>query len=386
MRIGIDARFLVHGIGRYTVELLRQLATVDHESTYYVFTGEDERHRVDPFADLWSDRVRRVHLSGSLHSPSAQVSIPRAVLRHQIDLWHATSFPSPLWRACPFVVTIHDQAPRVDPRRLPYSRGLRGRIAPRYYRLMNAYAVRYARRVITVSEAARRDILQFHPRTPPDKITVIYHGVGTPFGPVPDAERRRVSAALALAHPYFLYVGTVNPGKNLVRVLEAFDTLCRQPGWSHDLVAVARTDTRYGDFYRYWDGYGSRDRVRLLDYVETPDLPGLYAGATALVFPSLHESFGFPLLEAFACGTPVVTSDTSALPEIAGDAALLVDPRAVSAIVEACRRLAGDPVLRSTLIERGFRRMEAFSWRRCAEETLRVYRRVLDEPSAARQP
>lgn len=386
MRIGIDARFLVHGVGRYTVELLRQLAAVDDESTYYVFTGEDKRHAIDPFADLWSDRVQRVPLSGSLHSPVAQVSIPRAAHRHRIDLWHATSFPSPLWRACPFVVTIHDQAPRLDPRRLPYQRGLRGRIAPLYYRFMNAYAIRKACRVITVSETARRDILRFHPRTPPDKINVIYHGVGAPFGPVPDVERRRACAALALENPYFLYVGTVNPGKNLMRVLEAFDTLRRQPGWSHHLVAVARTDTRYSDFYRYWDGYGSRDWVRLLDYVETPDLPGLYAGATALVFPSLHESFGFPLLEAFACGTPVVTSDTSALPEVAGDAALLVDPRSVSSIVEACRRVASDPALRATMIERGYRRLEAFSWRRCAEETLRVYRCVVDEQHAARHP
>lgn len=386
MRIGIDARFLVHGVGRYTVELVRQLATVDRESTYYVFTGEDERHGTDPFADLWSDRVQQVRLSGSLHSPSAQVSIPRAARRHRVDLWHATSFPSPVWRVCPFVVTIHDQAPRLDPRRLPYQRGLRGRIAPLYYRLMNAYAVRYARRVITVSEAGRRDILRFHPRTPLEKITVIYHGVGAPFGPVPDADRQRACAAFALAYPYFLYVGTVNPGKNLVRVLEAFDMLRRQPGWSHHLVAVARTDARYRDFYRYWDSYGSRDWVRLLDYVEAPELPGLYAGATALVFPSLHESFGFPLLEAFACGTPVITSDTSALPEIAGDAALLVDPRSVTDIAEACHRLAGDPVLRSRLIARGVRRAEAFSWRRCAEETLRVYRRVLDEQHPAGRP
>lgn len=377
MRIGIDARFLIHGIGRYTTELLRQLTTVDPESTYFAFTGEDDRHGADRLDDLWSDRMREVRVPGSLYSPAGQLAIPRAIRACGIDLWHATSYTTPLLCPCPIVVTIHDQAPRADRRRLPYRRGPRGLAYRFYYDAMNALAIRRARRIITVSEAARGDILRYHPRTPPESIRVIHHGVGAPFGPVAAGERQRVAAAFGLTRPYFLYVGTVNPGKNLVRVLDAFQTLCQEPGWEPDLVAVARTDRRYGEFYRHWDAYGARDRVRLLDYVSTPDLPGLYAGATALVFPALHESFGFPLLEAFACGTPVITATTGALPEVAGDAALLVDPRDTAAIAEACRRVATDGTLRSALIAKGFRRIEAFSWRRCAEETVAEYRRAI---------
>src|SRR5262249_8147512 len=141
--------------------------------------------------------------------------------------------------------------------------------------------------------------------------------------------------------------------------------------------AVARTDLRYRGFYRFWERYPGREAVRLLDYVEKADLSGLYSGARALVFPSQHESFGFPVLEAFACGTPVITSSSSALPEIAGEAALLVDPYSVEQIAAACRRLAGDDGLRQELVEKGFRRVRNFSWRTCAQQTLDVYEGVL---------
>jgi glycosyltransferase involved in cell wall biosynthesis len=135
-------------------------------------------------------------------------------------------------------------------------------------------------------------------------------------------------------------------------------------------------DPRYGDFYRFWEHFPGRDAVRLLDHVEKADLPGLYSGARALVLPSEHESFGFPVLEAFACGTPAITSNTSALPEIAGEAALLIDPYSVEEIAAACRRLANDDGLRQELIEKGRRRAQDFSWRRCAEQTLAVYEGV----------
>jgi glycosyltransferase involved in cell wall biosynthesis len=142
-------------------------------------------------------------------------------------------------------------------------------------------------------------------------------------------------------------------------------------------VAVARADPRYQDFYRFWEQFPARSEVHLLDYVEKTDLPGLYTGAHALIFPSLRESFGFPLLEAFACGTPVITSNTSALPEIAGGAALLVDPLSVRDIVATCERLATDVALRQELIEKGFRRVRDFSWRTCVQQTLDVYEGVL---------
>jgi glycosyltransferase involved in cell wall biosynthesis len=212
---------------------------------------------------------------------------------------------------------------------------------------------------------------------PPEKISVIYHGVSADFKPAGITEKARVRARHGLPPDYFLYVGTVNPGKNLIRVLEAFDVLQKTAGWKYKLVAVARTDLRYRDFYRFWESFPGRAGVHLLDYVEKPDLPGLYSGAHALVFPSLHESFGFPLLEAFACGTPVITSNSSALPEIAGNAALLVNPHSVEEITAACRQLTSDAALRQALVEKGFLRIRDFSWRTCAQQTLGVYEGVL---------
>jgi glycosyltransferase involved in cell wall biosynthesis len=375
MRIGIDARFLMHGVGRYAEELLTHLAALDDTHTFYVFTST--AYPQAPSLDrLAGDRLEEIPGRGSLYSLSGQIRIPYHVARRGMQLFHATSYPSPLIRFCPLVVTIHDQAPRLDRRRLPFQTGLRGLLARSYYDVMNAYAVRYARHIITVSEQAKRDILRFHPHLPPAKVSVIYHGVSADFKPATPAEQAKVRARHALPRNYFLYVGTVNPGKNLVRVLKAFDVLRRTSGWTHELVAVARLDPRYAEFYRFWERFPGRDAVRLLDHVEKADLPGLYSGARALVLPSEHESFGFPVLEAFACGTPVITSNTSALPEIAGEAALLVDPHSVEEIAEACRRLSNDDALRQELIEKGLRRARDFSWRRCAEQTLAVYEGV----------
>jgi glycosyltransferase involved in cell wall biosynthesis len=376
MKIGIDARFLMHGVGRYTEELLTHLAELDGRHTYCVFTSRSYP-RAPSLNHLWGTQFREIRGRGSLYSPSGQIRIPYQVARQGLQLFHATSYPSPLIRLCPLVVTIHDQAPRIDRRRLPFSTGPRGFMARTYYDAMNAYAMRYARHIITVSQQARQDILRFHPHLPPEKISVIYHGVSASFKPAERAEQARVRTRHGMPPDYFLYVGTVNPGKNLIRVLEAFDALQKTPGWRHKLVVVARADPRYRDFYGFWERFPGKAGVHLLDYVEKRDLPGLYSGAHALVFPSLHESFGFPVLEAYACGTPVITSSTSALPEIAGDAALLVNPYSVEEIVTACRRLATDAPLRQTLIERGFRRVRNFSWRTCAQQTMDVYEGVL---------
>jgi alpha-1,3-rhamnosyl/mannosyltransferase len=376
MRIGIDARFLMHGVGRYAEELLTHLAQLGGAHEYCVFTSRSYPQAAS-LSHLWGSRFKEIPGRGSLYSPSGQIRIPYHIARRGLQLFHATSFASPLIRCCPLVVTIHDQAPRLDRDRLPFSAGLRGFAARSYYDIMNAYAVRYARHVITVSQQARQDILRFHPHLPSEKISVIYHGVSASFQPSSPAEQARVRARHGLPADYFLYLGTVNPGKNLIRVLEAFDQLQQAPGWKHQLVAVARRDTRYRDFYRFWERFRGKAGVRLVDYVSKEDLPGLYTAAHALVFPALHESFGFPLLEAFACGTPVITSNSSGLAEVAGNAALQVDPRSVDEIAAACRRLAMDLPLRDELIAKGFARAREFSWRECARQTLQVYEGVL---------
>ena len=264
MKIGIDARFLMHGVGRYAEELLTHLAGLDGTHTYYVFTSHSYP-QAPSLNHLWGSQFQEIPGRGSLYSPSGQIRIPYHVARRGLQLFHATSFPSPLIRLCPLVVTIHDQAPRLDRRRLPFSTGPRSFMARTYYDAMNAYAMRYARHIITVSEQAKQDILRFHPHLPAEKISVIYHGVSAGFKPAEPAEQARVRARHGLPPDYFLYVGTVNPGKNLIRVLEAFDALQESAGWRHKLVAVARTDTRYRDFYRFWERFRGKAGVHPLD-------------------------------------------------------------------------------------------------------------------------
>jgi alpha-1,3-rhamnosyl/mannosyltransferase len=221
----------------------------------------------------------------------------------------------------------------------------------------------------------KKIFLRFHPHLPPAKISVIYHGVSAAFQTGDDLRNRPVCGRATVCRDYFLYVGTVNPGKNLVRVLEAFDAIAQNVHVDVQPGRRCPPRSRYGDFI----ASGSTSRPRCRPPAGSRGEGGLRAprqAQRALVLPSEHESFGFPVLEAFACGTPAITSNTSALPEIAGEAALLVDPYSVEEIAAACRRLANDDRLRQELIEKGRRRAQDFSWRRCAEQTLAVYEGV----------
>ena len=209
-----------------------------------------------------------------------------------------------------------------------------------------------------------------------EKITVVYPGRDEPLARVDPAP---VRARYGLAPDYLLHVGTLQPRKNLARLMEAAASLrarwpelqlvlAGQPGWqAGPILAQARAHS---------------DSVRLLDYVPDDDLPGLYSGARAFVFPSLYEGFGFPVLEAMACGTPVVCSNTSSLPEVAGEAALLMDPEDTAALAGAIGRLLEDTALRENLIARGLEQARKFSWERAAQETLAV----LDIAVGAKHP
>jgi glycosyltransferase involved in cell wall biosynthesis len=295
------------------------------------------------------------------------LSLPWQLRARRVDLLHA-AYIAPPWSPVDHAFTLHCSSPFVRPELFPPL--IRARLRTLIWR-----GLRSARHVICVSQNVL-DLAVEHYGTPRDRLSVIHNGVGAHFRPVPEAERRAVAAAAGVDGPYALFAGRFEPRKNMLRVIEAFDVFRREVAPEMRLVLAGR---------RTWQGDAVGELIRRLDlgrhvheigHVPNRELPEWYAGAEMFVFPSLWEGFGLPVVEAMACGTPVVTSNLSSLPEVAGGAALLVDPNSVPAIAGAMERLHRDAALRGRLRAAGLERATAFSWRRNAEQTLALYRRL----------
>jgi len=282
------------------------------------------------------------------------------------ELLYVPSHVIPIKCPVPAVATIHDVG-------YLWHRSAYTPLAWLLLHLGTLYNARTARLIIADSQATATD-LTTHLGVSPDRIRVAYLGAPRPReGPRPLEIRTRYR----LPERYFLFVGTLHPRKNLSRLLMAFARLAReQPGV--DLVLVGTSGVGAEAFRRQVETLAIANRVHWLGYVPDRDLPGLFAGAVAFVFPSLYEGFGMPVLEAMAWETPIVASNTSSLPEVVGDAGLLVSPYDVVALAEAMRRLLDDPLTRETLVERGRRRVSEFSWERCADAVERVFDEALD--------
>jgi glycosyltransferase involved in cell wall biosynthesis len=362
--IGIDASRTVlarrTGTERYSQEIIPALiaaAPVDRFVLYFnqppplglLPHSERVRWRVIPAPRLWT--VGRLSLEMAARPPDV-LFVP------------SHSLPPVTPRAT--VATIHDLGYLHFPGEHPAPTRLLRRLA-------NRWSARRATRVVAISGATRDDLVRYD-GVPADRISVVHHGHASWFKPVRDpALVEAVLARHQLDRPYFLFVGTLQPRKNLERLLAAFDTVAADhpdlllalvgaAGWQPERLQHALASVR------------ARDRVRQLGYVDDADLPPLLSGSLGLAFPSLYEGFGLPALEAMACAAPVLTSNTSSLPEVVGDAALLVDPLDVAAIADGLRRLADDPDLRRDLGERGLVRSAGFTWERAAQETLTVLR------------
>lgn len=293
------------------------------------------------------------------------------LLRHGIELLHVpTSYTLPLL-APRLVVTVHDYTLRKFPEFLPNP------IGRAYYRLMNAVAIRRARRIIAVSESTRSDILDFWP-TAASKTRTVLNGVAALFAPVRDQSiLAQVRRALALPERYILYVGTRKRHKNLPRLLEAYAGLTPEQRRRHPLVLVAPPDVRYPEVEATTRRTGITQDVLWRSDVPDQDLPAVYTLARFVVLPSLYEGFGLPVAEAMACGTPAIVARAGSLPEIGGDACLCVDPLDPANICRGLSRLLEDDALRAELAQRAQRRARAFSWDRAASEVTEIYREAL---------
>ncbi|MFQ6100789.1 MAG: glycosyltransferase family 4 protein [Anaerolineae bacterium] len=372
--IYLDISAAVHrraGLGRYAESLARALVAQPTNQLPLALFYNRERG-IEPLPGLAHVPTRTVALGykpwrmlvwlGQLGHIGFDRLLPGA------ELFHATEHLLLPLRGIPTVLTVHDLIFRHLP---AHHKPLN-----RWY--LNAGLPFYCRRathIIAISECTRRDLIAAYD-VPPEKVTVIYEAADSRFRPQPPETVAAVQARYGLPERYLLFVGTIEPRKNLARLLGSFEAVHAE-GLTDGLVIVGRRGWLYGDFFARLERSPVRDAVIFPGYVPDEHLPALYAGAQALALPSLYEGFGLPVLEAMACGTPVACSDTSSLPEVAGDAALLFNPNEVESITAALRRLLRDADLRTDLRRRGFEQAARFSWKRVAAETRAVYDRLL---------
>jgi glycosyltransferase involved in cell wall biosynthesis len=364
VRIGIDARKLHDfGIGTYIRNLLRQLARLDRETEFVVLCRADDRDAVGSLGE----NFRAIAETAGNYSLAEQVKVPLALRREKVTLFHAPHYVLPPLVRCRSVVTIHDCIHLMFPEYLP-SRG-----ALMYARTAIGLAARRAARVMTVSDSSKRDILRFVD-VEPDRIDVIHNAYDERFAIEPrEDEVVRVRERYQLHDEFVLYAGNVKPHKNLERLIQAF-ALVRQRGLDHlKLVIIGDEMSKYTALRRAVHRHQLHKYVRFLGFLSEDTLAVMYRLAAVFVFPSLYEGFGLPPLEAMASGTPVVTSNLSSLPEVTGDAALLVDPYDATAIADGIFRVLTDETLRRELRRKGVARAQQFSWEASVRRVREIY-------------
>jgi glycosyltransferase involved in cell wall biosynthesis len=300
-----------------------------------------------------------------------QLPLPVEAFVGRVQLYHATDFVlPPTLPGVRTLLTVHDLSfVRAPETTTPVLKAYLDRVVPR--------SVRRADYVLADSRATKDDLVELY-GTPPDKITVLLGGVNPEFAPVMDQRvRRAVRQRYALPdNPYVFSIGTVQPRKNYARLIEALATLGPECEDVH-LVIAGGHGWLEGPIYRAVSDLRLTERVHFIGFARDDDLPALYSEAACLAYPSLYEGIGLPVLEAMACGIPAVTSNISSMPEVAGEAALLVDPYDVSALADALQRLLTDDALRAELVSRGFRQASHFTWTRAAQQLIEVYRQLL---------
>jgi len=364
MRVGINTLFLDRpgtGSGQYTRHLLEALEKVDPANEYLLFSPGPAprtfaiRNLSENRAKLWFE----------------QVSFPRAC-RH-LDLAHVPYFASPLFPMVPTVVTVHDLIPLILP-------AYRGSPLVRLYTRLVAAAARKAEAIITVSQASERDIVRYL-HIPPERIHVTYEAAGEAFQPVEgEAQLAAIRQEYALPERYLLYLGGFDQRKNLSALLRAFALLVNRQPQARLVIAgqlPGRDSPLFPDPRRLVGELGLEERVIFTGWVPEEDKPALLSGAAAFVFPSLYEGFGLPAAEALACGTPVVASNRSSLPEVVGEGGILVEPTDAEALAEAMEALLVDDALRAELRQKVLAQAAKFSWKQTALETLAVYRKAV---------
>ena len=376
MKIGIEGQRLFrkkkHGMDMVALELIRNLQKIDHENEYFVFVKPDD----DDSVLKETSNFKIIRLEGGSYPQWEQIALPKAAKEAGCEILHCTSNTAPINCSIPLVVTLHD----IIYMESSYLRILTGSATP-YQKFGNAYRklvipriIKISRKIITVSHFEKNRIGEFFGMKGDARLTAVYNGVSEHFKPVTDqAEIKRVKEKYHLPDHFFFFLGNTDPKKNTKGTLKAFSDFIKQTGSDHKLVML---DYDRSELEKILDEIGDRsllDRIVLTGYVVNTDLPSIYCQSQVFLYPSLRESFGIPMLEAMACGVPVITSNTSSMPEVAGNGALIIDPFNPEEITNGIVQILNNPEMREELIKNGFQQAAKFSWKAMAESVLEIY-------------
>ena len=367
MRIGIDARLVYYsraGIGQYILRLVEALTSSSStEDEFILLQSRKDRTQI-----VHNNQFERVSLWTPSHHRLEQLFLRLEVGRLHLDLLHSPDFIPPFRRNCQSVITVHDLAFLLYPHFLTPE-------SARYYGQIDQ-AVRSTEHIIAVSESTKQDVIKLL-GVPEKKITVIYEAANPLFRQM-DLEdaRRHARVHYGLDEDFILFVSTIEPRKNLPALMQAYRNLREKYKRNEKLVLAGSRGWLSEEVYATVERLDLADHVRFLGRVPTEHLVYLYNAARMLVHPSFYEGFGLPPLESMTCGTPTVVSNVSALPEVVGDASILINPHDIDELTVSMWRVLTDEDLRASLIEKGLKRAKKFSWERAAQETLDVYHRV----------
>lgn len=370
MKIGIDVRSMFGtpaGIGRYLSNLLKHLSEMNTNNRYCLYTD----CKIDTLIIQQPNFFQR-HLT----LPFAQnyftwnhFRLPLELFWHPVDLFHFPFYTMPLIRNYKSIVTIHDITYEVHPEW--YSRKALFAMRP-----FSRYAAKHADKVLTDSQYSKQDLIEYYGISE-EKIVVTYLGVEEWFRKIEDPTvLESTKAKYQIISPHvILYVGSIHTRRNIEQLIRAFYTLCRKM-LDVQLLIVGKREYPYFDVQALVDELGLHNRVILPGYIQDSDLPLLYNVADMFIYPSSYEGFGLPLLEAMACGTPVITSDNSSLPEVTGDAAIFIDPLNVAEMADAMCQVLSNERLHRNMVIKGIAQASKFSWEQTAKKTLAVYQEL----------
>jgi len=399
--IAIDARMYgatQTGIGNYIFHLMKYLFEIDKKNNYLVFLLPEE---YDKF-ELPNERVKKIKVSAKWYGWKEQVIFPFEILKHKIDLIHFPHFNSPIlyhWIA-PFlktktITTIHDLTPYYFP-----GHKMNSWLRRKGFKLVFSTAVKRSSRVIAVSEYTKKDMIKIFLNTsekiPPapfdkgrtfkkkatDKIQVIYEGVDEQFQVVRDCAKMGVETRLIaslrerykITRPFIFYTGVWRNHKNLVGLIKAFDLIVNKYKMNYQLVLGGKEDSYYPEARQTWEKLNLGDRIIRTGFISKEELSLFYNAADIFVIPSFREGFGLIGLEAMACGTPVISSNKTSLPEILEDATVYFDPANCQEMAEKITQVIQDKNLKNNLIQKGFQQIEKYDWKKMAGKTLEMYK------------
>ncbi|MDG2435986.1 MAG: glycosyltransferase family 1 protein [Polaribacter sp.] len=376
MKIAIEAQRIFrkkkHGMDMVALELIKNLQLIDHKNEYFIFVKPDE----DSSVLQETSNFKIIELNGGSYPTWEQIALPKAAKQYGCNILHCTSNTAPFFTDIPLITILHDII-YMESSYLQISKSS----ASTYQKFGNVYrkivvprVLKKSTKVITVSHFEKNRIGEFFGIKGDNKLDAIYNGVSEHFKPVTNSdELKRVKEKYNLPDTYFFFLGNTDPKKNTKGTLKAFSDFLKQTGSNHKLVMLDYDKIELNKLLVEIKDTDLINNIVLTGYVVNTDLPAIYAQCDVFLYPSLRESFGIPMLEAMSCNVPVITSNTSSMPEVADDAAHIVNPFKSEEITQAIIKILQDDDYRKSLCEKGLKRSKQFSWNNMAKAYLKQY-------------